>query len=58
MELFLIVLIGALLYPIYLIYDNTVDGDESKGYKVFALIAAVIIFVVAFFLFFPALLVN
>ena len=58
MDLFLIVLIGALLYPIYWIYDNTVDGDESKGYKVFAFIAAVIIFVVAFFLFFPTLLIN
>ena len=58
MDLFLIVLIGALLYPIYWIYDNTVDGDESKGYKVFAFIAAVVIFVVAFFLFFPTLLIN
>ena len=41
--IFTIILLGMFLYPIYWIYDNTVTGEEDKGYKVLALIMAVII---------------
>ncbi len=40
---FTFILIGVLLTPIWWIYDNTVDGDEDRGYKFFALIMSVII---------------
>jgi hypothetical protein len=56
--IFTLVLIGMFLYPLYWIYDNTVDGDESPRYKVFAFIMACIIFVVGFILFILPAFVN
>jgi hypothetical protein len=45
------------LSPIWWIYDNTVNGNEDKGYKFFAFIMAVIIGGGAILLFvLPALL--
>lgn len=41
--IFTIILLGMLLSPIWWIYDNTVNGNEDKGYKVFAFVMAVVI---------------
>ena len=54
--IFTLVLIGMILYPAYWIYDNTTVETDSRGYKSFAFVVALIIFVVAFFLFFPHLI--
>jgi len=47
-----------ILYPAYWIYDNTTSENDSAGYKFFALVMALIIFGVAFFLFFPKLITG
>jgi hypothetical protein len=56
--IFTIILIGMILYPAYWIYDNTTSENDSAGYKFFALVMALIIFGVAFFLFFPKLITG
>jgi len=55
---FTLLLVAMILYPLYWIYDNWTSESDTLGQKIEGFVIASIIFIVAFFLMFPSLLVD